>query len=186
MGTKALLSAEKFLKLPPVDGKRYELDEGELVEMTFPNVRHNRIAGRIYRLLCGWLDEHPMGEAFPSDQGYQLSPDTVRGPDVSFLRAGRAGKLNEEADAIDGAPDLAVEVVSPSDRPRQVQRKVQQYLSAGCHTVWAVYPETREVHAFTSAGVTRLSGKDALTCPELLGGFKAPVDRLFSPIVELE
>jgi Uma2 family endonuclease len=79
-----------------------------------------------------------------------------------------------------GAPDLAVEIFSPSDSVRQLMRKVKQYFAAGCHTVWIVYPERREIQVLEAAGTDRLLGPgDGLEAPELLPGFSASVQSIF-------
>jgi Uma2 family endonuclease len=176
---RTMLSAEQFLRMPPQEGKRFELNEGELVEMTFPNFEHNRIIRRLVFRIDTFLQAHPLGEVFPSDSGFLLSPDTVRGPDVSFLRAERARLVDPKSNHFDGPPDLAVEVVSPSDSARDVQKKVDQYLKAGAHTVWVVYPDTREVLGFTADHVQRYGVEDMLEDRELLPGFSLPVSELF-------
>jgi Uma2 family endonuclease len=144
MGARTLLSAADFLRLPPQEGKKFELDEGELVEMTLPTYQHNRVVRRVLQFLDRYLESHPAGEVFAPDAGYILSQDpaTLRGPDVSFLRAERARLIDPKASAFQGAPDLAIEVVSPSDSARDLQRKVTQYMAAGAHAVWIVYPDS--------------------------------------------
>jgi Uma2 family endonuclease len=178
MGTKTLLSLEEFERLSQDDGVLYELDEGELVTMTFPMPRHARIQRTMLVELGAFLKHNPVGEIM-ADTGYLLSadPPTLRGPDVGFLRTGRA--IDPET-RIKGAPDLAIEVVSPSDTASALLRKVQQYLAAGAHTVWVVYPENAQVHVFEADGETRvLASGQALTAPELLPGFSLPVAALF-------
>ncbi len=178
MATKTLMTLEEFERLSCDDGVIYELDEGELVSMTFPMPKHARIQRKILGALDRFLQANALGEVF-SDTGYLLSaqPPTLRGPDVGFLRAGRP--IDPEA-RIKGAPDLAVEVVSPSDTASGLMRKVQQYLASGAHTVWVVYPETAQVHVFETSGQARvLKREDVLTEPELLPGFSVPVAALF-------
>jgi Uma2 family endonuclease len=179
---KTLLSAEQFLQLPPREGKRFELDEGELIEMTFPTFKHNRIAGKLYAKLLSFLEQHPLGEVFPADSGFKLTPATVRGPDVSFLTAERVRLLNPESNHFDGAPDLVVEIVSPSDSARDLQRKVDQYLKAGARQVWVIYPDTRQVHAFFADGSVRRVGPDEyLEAPDVIPGFRLRVGELIEP-----
>jgi len=181
MATKTLLTIAEFDRLPQQEGFRYELDEGELVTMTFPNVRHNRIAKKALLLLEEYIRSHPVGEVMLADTGYLLSrdPDTLRGPDVSFVRRERAAEIDPDRD-IGGAPDLAVEVVSPNDHAQDLNKKVKQYLKAGCQVVWVVYPLTREVGVFEAGGgVRRLTEDDFLEAPNLLPGFRQPVRLLF-------
>jgi Uma2 family endonuclease len=177
-----LLTAEQFLQLPPQEGKRFELDEGELIERTFPTFKHNRIALRLCTQLESFLRMNPLGEVFPSDCGFKLSPATVRGPDVCFLTADRVRLLDPESNHFDGAPDLVVEIVSPSDSARDLQRKVDQYLKPGARRVWVIYPDTRQVHAFSSDGsVRRIGPDDDLEAPDVIPGFRIRVGELIEP-----
>ncbi len=181
MATKTLLTIAEFEKLPDKEGVRYELDEGELVEMTFPTPRHNLIAAKIYEVLAGFVRPRNLGMVFPSDTGYILSrrPATMRGPDVSFVREERSSAIDLDHN-IERAPDLAVEVVSENDTARDLQKRVRQYLAAGAQTVWVVYPATREVHVFEAdASVRRLTAKQDLECSSLLPGFSQPIADLF-------
>ena len=84
------------------------------------------------------------------------------------------------ADYIQGAPDIAVEVISPSDSASHLQKKVGEYLDAGSHAVWVVYPDTREVHVFGPTGAVRvLKGADTLEIPDLLPGLSIPLAAIF-------
>jgi Uma2 family endonuclease len=180
MAAKTLLTLKEFNELPD-NGVRYELDEGELAPMTFPRPKYQRVAKRILIVLERYLERHPIGEAFLSDTGFVLSenPATLRGPDVSFLGAKRVEDVDPNSD-IPGAPDLAVEVVSPSDSAAELTRKVNQYLKAGSHTVWVVYPDERQVLVFERSGIVRIvSEEQALDAPALLPGFSVPVSSLF-------
>jgi Uma2 family endonuclease len=184
MATKTLLTIADFAALPAKDDIRYELDEGQLVPMTFPRPRHNRIVRRILTLLDAFAREHKLGEVFPSDTGYILDAEyhTLRGPDVSFLRTARAATIDPDAD-IPGAPDLAVEVISRADSPTALDRKLRQYLTAGCHTVWFVFAESNTVTGYERTGVLRHFKRfDQLTAPDLLPGFSVPVAALFANI----
>jgi Uma2 family endonuclease len=181
MATKTLLTIAEFEKLPEKEGVRYELDEGELVERTFPIPRHNLIAARIYEILAGFVRPRNLGIVFPSDTGYILSrqPATMRGPDISFVRRDRSATLDLDHNIAD-APDLAVEVVSENDTAGDLQKKVCQYLAAGAQTVWVVYPATREVHVFEADGsVRRLTAEGNLESPHLLPGFSHPIADFF-------
>ncbi|MHB2016570.1 MAG: Uma2 family endonuclease, partial [Candidatus Xenobia bacterium] len=117
----------------------YELDRGRLVPMSRPKLRHARIANRIAHSLTSFLDKHPLGEVYTGDPGFILerNPDTLRGPDVAFVRQEHLAGRSED-DWYDGGPDLAVEVMSPADRPGEVLIKVGQYLDAGTRLVWRI------------------------------------------------
>jgi Uma2 family endonuclease len=180
MGVKTLMSVEDFDRLEEPDELSYELDEGELVVMTKPRPLHNRIALRLTREIMKYLETHPVGEVFSSDNLFVLGPATKRAPDVSFLRAERASQIDPNAD-IPGAPDLAVEVLSPNDTVSAVRRKIRQYFAAGAQSVWVVYPETREVEIWCEAARPQvvLQETDLLEAPDLLPGFSLRVGAIF-------
>jgi Uma2 family endonuclease len=178
MGTQTLLTLEQFDQLPAVEGVRYELDEGELVTVTEPMPRHNLVRDRISRILGNFVEEHKLGTVF-AETGYQLAPDTVRIPDVSFVPAQRMRGVDLDR-RIPGAPALAVEVVSPTDLAQDLAHKVEQYLAAGVRVVWVVYPNTREVHVFREGGAAAVLGlADRIETADLLPGFTAPVSQFF-------
>jgi len=172
MGAKTLMSVEDFDRLEEPDELSYELDEGELVVMTKPRPLHNRIALRLTREIMKYLETHPVGEVFSSDNLFVLGPNTKRAPDISFLRAERASQIDPNAD-IPGAPDLAIEVLSPNDTVSAVRRKIRQYFAAGAQFVWVVYPETREIEIWREAARPQvvLQDTDLLEAPDLLPGF---------------
>ncbi len=136
MSTKTLISVAEFDRLVEPDDLRYELDKGELIEMTRPRVGHNRVVMRLTRVLLQYLQKNPVGELFSSDNLFVLGPATKRAPDLSFMLAGRASTIDPAKD-IQGAPDLAIEVLSPSDKAAAMRRKVKQYFAAGASTVLA-------------------------------------------------
>lgn len=167
---------ESFEKLPNGDGLHRELIEGELQLLPPPKSGHSNIASRIFASL---LQAGGTGEVY-AEAGYQLTPDRRNWiqPDVSFLRTDRV-RATPAADYFIGAPDLAVEVVSPSESAADLNRKVALLLENGSLAVWVVYPEQREVHEFRPGGCSRKSETDSLTLPELFPGWEFPVARLF-------
>jgi Uma2 family endonuclease len=178
MGTQTLLTLEQFDQLPIVEGVRYELDEGELATMTEPMPRHNVVRDNVAAALRDFIRPLKLGRVF-AETGYQLSPETVRIPDVSFVPAERMRTVDLDR-RIAGAPALAVEVVSPTDLAQELARKVDQYLDAGVRVVWVVYPYTREVHVFREGGAASVLGPDdILKAPELLPGLAVPIGQLF-------
>lgn len=180
MATKAQLTIEDFLRLPEsVDGQdvRYELVEGELVPMSPTVPVHNRVRGKLERLLATFVEQHGLGEVL-AEQAFHLFGNTVRIPDVSFV----SGRQFESHHVPDGPPDLAVEVVSPSNTPREIDQRISDYFAAGCRRVWVVYPDDREVYIRGLAGETRRRGDDLLEDAELLPGFSVKVSELFTPV----
>jgi Uma2 family endonuclease len=181
MGLKTLMSVEEFDRLEEPDELNYELDGGELVVMTKPQPLHNRIVARLFRALDRHLENHPVGEVFMPEVLYILGPNTKRAPDVSFLRGERAQKIDPSLD-VPGAPDIAVEVLSPTDTVAAVRREIRQYLAAGALYVWVVYPETREVEVWREPARAQvaLQETDLLEAPDLLPGFALRAGALFA------
>ena len=175
------MTIEEFEQLSEEqDGVRYELDEGKLAPLTLAMPRHSRAVERIYIALEDFIRNHPLGEVFFPRTGYVLSrePATLRGPDLSFIRSDRAGRIDLERN-IEGAPDLAIEVVSPNDTARELNRRVDQFLRSGASAVWVFYPDSRQVHVHDPEGVRKLSEKEKLEDPELLPGFSVAVGDFF-------
>lgn len=178
--TKTLMTADDLWRLQ--DSKhRYELVRGELIEMTPPGGVHASIARKLGARLGDYADAHGLGETL-IEGGFCLEcqPDTVRGPDVSFLSAENvpAGGLPEGF--IQGAPDLAVEIVSPNDSAAELEAKVQDYLMHGTRLVWVIYPKTRTVIVHRPDGSAQMLGHhDELSCKDLVPGFTLRVGDLF-------
>jgi len=177
MASKTLLSLEQFEQFPD-DGMRHELDEGELILLPPPLGRHGRISLEIGVLLRSYIDPRSLGDVFV-ESGFRLKRDTVRSPDVSLIRAERSRTMDQDQ-RFEGGPDLAIEVISPSETAADIARKVRQYLSAGT-VVWVVYPRDRAVHVFESSGSARVLGADdLLEAPDLMPGFSVRVSRIFA------
>ncbi|TAN24516.1 MAG: Uma2 family endonuclease [Acidobacteria bacterium] len=172
MATKTAWTLADYMALP--EGAPYELSEGELVVCAAPTFRHNEIRDLINASLRAWLRDHPMG-VVTSESDFQLGPDTVRRPDVAFIRAERFQTEYESLNVQPMAPDLAVEIISSSDRPGAMQGKVNQYLAAGTVRVWVLYPEYGEAHLFTKPGIqpeVRSADRgEYMDAPELLPGW---------------
>ncbi len=121
-----------------------------------------------------------MGKVYIADTGFRLREDTVRAPDLAFVRKENVDAVHRRGFCV-GTPDLAVEIFSPSDSVRQLMRKVKQYFAAGCHTVWIVYPERREVNVLEASGADRLLRAGGLIeAPELLPGLSVDVAEFFA------
>jgi Uma2 family endonuclease len=182
MATKTLMTLQEFDALPD-DGLKHELNNGELVTMTLPAPWHNWVIRRIQLLIERYLEQHPVGQVFLPDTPFILSdparPVTLRGPDLTFLSRERFAGLDLHK-RIQGAADLTIEVVSPSDRPHELLQKVGQYLAAGGRLVWIVYPDERQVRVFEASGAMRiLTESDTIDAPDLLPGFSTPISRFF-------
>jgi Uma2 family endonuclease len=174
-----LMTADELLSLPHGYDKKYELVRGELITMSPAGLDHGIIGGRIQRHLGNYVEAHELGVVPNSDTGYQLErkPDTVRSPDVSFIAAGR---LVRTAKYFPGAPDLAVEVISPNDTYGEVHDKVEAYIAAGTRMVIVINPRNQTATVTTPAGATHLTINDALTGGDVVPGWSLPMRELFS------
>ncbi|HEY7338141.1 MAG TPA: Uma2 family endonuclease [Bryobacteraceae bacterium] len=179
MSTKTLLTADELEQMPDDDSTQIELDEGELITMPPAGEEHSDIEAEIVMVLRTFTKKHNLGRIYTGDVGFRLSDDTVRAPDVSFVRRERLDAVRSKS-YIKGAPDLAIEIRSPYESFRQLMRKVKQYLAAGAHTVWVFDPDRREVDVFEASGAERtLTAKQVLKAPGLLPGFSIKVAELF-------
>jgi Uma2 family endonuclease len=177
--TTGQITWQAFEQLPDGDGWHREVVEGELIILPSPKSRHSRTARRISRALTPFED-HQIAEVHV-EAGYKLSddPPTWIEPDVSVLRIERARATSGD-DYFVGSPELAIEVVSPSETARDLNRKVDLLLAGGSLAVWVVYPEEKEVRVFLPGGTsyTRRAG-EILTIPELLPDWELPIAKLF-------
>jgi Uma2 family endonuclease len=179
MSTKTLLTADELERMPDDDSVQIELDEGELITVPPAGEDHSNIEVETIFRLKSFVKAQDLGRVYAGDAGFRLSRDIVRSPDVAFVRKERVEAIRGKG-FIKGAPDLAVEIFSPSDSFRQLTRKVKQYLAAGCHTVWVIHPERREVYVYRADGTdSELGAEDMLEAPELLPGFSLKVAELF-------
>jgi Uma2 family endonuclease len=180
-----LLAAEELLRLPE-DEWCYELVEGRLVRMSPTGNRHGRIVMALLLAVGRFLEERPLGTVFPGETGFWISPegapDTVLAPDLAFVRAGREPDP-QEVGYPRLAPDLVVEVASPSQGRAEMGAKAQRWLSAGVPLVWIVLPEVRAVEVWRGGERARtMTVNDALSGDDLLPGFVLPVRNLFPSI----
>lgn len=173
-----LITAEQLAR-PPYSEHSCQLVDGQVENVTPASWRHGAVAGRIHGELYVWAKAHG-GQVVGAETGFVVrrNPDTVRAPDVAFLRAGRPVHA---APFVEGAPDLAVEVLSPDARAGATARMVRDYLLGGAAEVWVVDPEngTVTVHTPPNRAVV-LGAGDALRGGELLPGFALGLDELFA------
>jgi Uma2 family endonuclease len=151
-----LMTADELLRIPD-DGYRYELVRGKLKKMSPAGEEHGNITAEILAQLRTFVRECKLGRAYGSDAGFLIfrDPDTVREPDVSFVRADRVVPTPKY---FPGPPDLAIEVVSPNDTYSEVRAKKDDYLRAGVQAVVIVDPATRAVTIHRPAGVEEVQG----------------------------
>jgi Uma2 family endonuclease len=154
MATQTTLTLEQFLALPEREenGTHYELSAGELITLPPPGYRHGAIIANIVFLLRTTIDRNQY-IVVGGDVGFVLDSSedsaTVRGADVAVNRRESIGE-NVPVGFFNGSPLVAVEVVSPSNRAEDLERKIEQYLAAGSSEVWVVYPDTSRVYVYRS------------------------------------
>ena len=175
-----LMTAEELLALP--DDVHAELVDGVLVVMSPASGPHGSIATRLLGVLYAWVQERGAGELFDSSTGFLLRrhPDTVRSPDVAFVRAERLPG-GVQPGFVPLAPDLAVEILSPSNSAAEMNHKLADYFRHGTRLVWVVDPDARTVTTYAAGAVPRrLGGDDPLEGGDVLPGLAVPVAALFA------
>jgi Uma2 family endonuclease len=175
-----ITTAEQLLKAGDIG--RCELVRGELIMMSPSGYPHGRLTARLAMLIGIFVEKNKIGEALGAETGFVLErdPDTVRAPDVAFVRASRA-KQAPARGFFHGAPDLAVEVLSPDDTASEVLSKTQEWLEAGTVAVWLVDPAKRTIAIHRSDEPVRVFGEDSeMIAGEPLPGFRMPVREVFN------
>jgi Uma2 family endonuclease len=160
MGVTTLLTFEEFEALPDEPGKR-ELLDGELIVMPPPKLRHTRIQHRIRRLLELYVHANQLGVVY-TDAGCKLGKRHWLQPDVSFVRTVQDESAGPD-DYLEGAPALAVEVISESNTAEAVDRKLNEYFRGGAEEVWVFYPKTRHVWQYRRGERIALLHNERLT-----------------------
>ena len=143
---------------------------------------HGRLVSRITARLEDFVEQRGLGVVTGAETGFHIRhhPDTVRAPDVAFVRASRITRT-PILGFFDGPPDLAVEVLSPDDRAREVLAKVHDWLDAGCLTVWVVDPSASTVAVYESGRPASIYGSsDNLSGGDILPGLSLPVAKIFA------
>jgi len=179
MSPPVLMTAEDLLHAH-IPNKRTELVRGVLVVQEPPGGRHGFVAMNLGAELGVYVKRTGVGAVFAAETGFKLAtdPDTVRAPDVAFVPRDRVA-----AGVIRGypalAPDLAVEVLSPDDRPAEVLTKIADWLSAGTKLVWIVDPEPRLARVYRADGSeTVVTAGEALDGEDVVPGFRCSLQAI--------
>lgn len=175
------VTAEELLRMPD-DGFRYELIRGELKKMVPAGNEHGRIAAMLTGTLVQHVRANNLGRVYAAETGFRLAldPDTVRAPDVAFVRQERIEEVGEVEGYWPGAPDLAVEVISPGDLYTEVEEKVFTWLEAGTRLVVAVDPRRHTVAVYRGKEDIRvLTEGEMLRGGEVVPGWEVGVKELF-------
>lgn len=177
-GTARLVTADELLRMPD-DDYRYELVKGRLIRMPPPKYEHGRIVAAIAALLHAHVKARALGDVL-GESGYKLEsdPDTVRAPDISFVRRERT--IRGARAYFDGGPDLVVEVLSPDDRPPEVSEKIHEYLTHGVLGVLVIDPGRKTVAVHRPSGPPQtLREADMLDVSDIVADFTCRVREIF-------
>jgi Uma2 family endonuclease len=175
-----ITTAEELYAHP--DRKRYELVRGALRVCEPPGGVHGRLAMRLGSLLHTYVERHDLGTVLV-ESGYILErqPDTVRGPDISFVSRARMGTDQIPREFIPGTPDLAVEVLSPGDRPSEIAERIGDCFRAGAQRAWIVDPRRQCVVVHSPDGrAAELGTGDVLDGEDVVPGFRCDVAEVFA------
>ena len=177
-------TAEELLRMPD-GGVRRELVRGELREMTPAGDEHGYLALRIASRLERHVDANKLGRTYTAETGFKISsdPDTVRAPDAAFVNRARVEAAGRVTGFRDGAPDLAVEVVSPNDRYSEVLDNALDWLEAGCRMVLVADPEPRRATVYRSREDIRVltaEAGDAVDGADVVPGWRVPLTEIFA------
>jgi Uma2 family endonuclease len=183
--SRVKLTYEDFL-LFPEDGKRHELIDGEHYVTPSPNLRHQRISGRLYLLIGNWIEEHPVGRLYYAPLDVLFSNYDVVEPDLLYVSNERAESALANGKHVAGAPDLVIEIGSPSTRRRDETIKRRLYERFGVSEYWTVDPDIATIRVYRTVEgrfgrAVELSAEagDALTTP-LFAELSIPVTRVFA------
>ena len=178
MAPARTITDEELLQLPK-DGNKYEVVDGELVVSPGAGVPHEKLVVKLAIRLGGYVEAKRLGDVLGSSALYVLPSGNKRSPDLSFVATGRLDEPGISQVFPQLAPDLAVEVISPSDTAQRVLDKVGEYLEAGVRLVWVIDPQKRQAAVYrTITSVREVSGDGALDGEDVLPGFRCPLSEI--------
>lgn len=171
--TTTKLTFEEFQKLQDAaeETVRYELDEGEPILTPSPTLRHGLVSFRLRRMVAAFVEKHQLG-VVTGEIDFRLSANTVRKLDVAFIAKEKMKGLDADRTPIQGAPTLAVEVISPSNLAQDTLKKVHQYLAAGSQAVWLVYPPLKVIEIHDREGIRGMAEQDVFVETRLFPGLE--------------
>jgi Uma2 family endonuclease len=180
--TIQLLTADDLLRMPD-DGFRYELLRGELKKMAPASHQHGRVIVNITTPLDQYVRDNNLGTVYAAETGFKITsnPDTVRAPDVAFVNRERVEQVSDKESYWPGAPDLAIEVISPSDIYTEVEEKVFDWLEAGTRMVVVVNPRKQAVTVYRSlTDIVVLTENEILDGGDVVAGWTIPIRSIFA------
>jgi Uma2 family endonuclease len=176
------VTADELLRMPD-DGFRYELVKGELKRMPPTGDEHGGVTMELAAALHRHVKLNRLGKVYAAETGFKLEsdPDTVRAPDIAFVSTERIQAAGRIQGYRSGAPDLAVEVLSPSNTKREMEEKAREYFAAGARLVWIVNPKLKTVTVYRSlSDIIMLTEKDTLDGGGVVPGFQISVAEIFA------
>lgn len=178
------MTADELWRMPHGD-YRSELIDGELIQMAPTGEEHGRCAIRLSTPLAQHIYANKLGEVYAAETGFKIDRYTVRAPDISFISYARLDAIGRTPKFFSGAPDLAVEVVSPDDRKKEVRAKAEWWLQVGAQLVWVVEPKKKTVTAYYAGrGIIAEYGmNDTIDGLDVIPRFKLPVRFIFAEYV---
>jgi Uma2 family endonuclease len=180
---KKVWTDEEFMALPD-DGGRYELVDEEVVDMGNSGMEHGNISAYLCGLIELYVRPKKLGVTCDSSTAFTLKSGNKRSPDVSFVSKERLQGLRRLPKGFfQGAPDLAVEVISPSNTFEEIYTKLVEYFDNNCRVVWVINPDERSVVVYRQPQPDRLlKMTDSLDGEEVIPGFTLPVAQLFAEL----
>jgi Uma2 family endonuclease len=178
MSTATGVTVKQVVARPPAG--RWELVKGELRMMSPAGGEHGWVIVNVTAPLAAFVKQHRLGYVLGAETGFIIhrDPDSVRAPDVAYVRRDRfQGGLPQGF--IDGAPDIAIEVLSPSDTASAVEEKTEDWLTGGCGEVWLIDPRRRSASVCTQVDGAVVRRSVTQFVSERLPGFELPVEQLF-------
>ena len=176
--TTHLVTAEDLLNMPD-DDFRHELIKGELLTMSPSSFEHGRVVGHLTIILGHYIEANGLGVVCGAETGFKLEsdPDTVRAPDIAFIPKERA--VFDPTTFGPGSPELAVEVLSPSERKAKIEQKTSQWLACGAKSVWLVNPRKRTVEVVQASGQRKIFHESDELVDDTVPGFRVAVSKIF-------
>jgi Uma2 family endonuclease len=178
----SVMTADDLYALSP-DNMRHELIHGKLTTMSPAGFDHGRFSSLINAHVQLFVAEHNLGDTVGAETGFILArnPDTVRAPDLAFVKRERVRTVGRTKKFFPSYPDLAVEVLSPDDRASVVMKKIQQYLDAGTSQVWIIDPDELSLTVYAPNLPPRvMTANDTLDGGDLLPGFSLPLAKILT------
>lgn len=175
------MTADELLHMPP-DEFKYELVKGILRKMSPSGQKHGKVAGRIFLSMALHVKTNRLGEVYAAETGFKIAsdPDTVRAPDAAFVTQQRVEQAGDVEGFFPGPPDLAVEVISPSDSYTEVEEKVLEWLESGCRMIVVANPRKAILTVYRSLNeIKALTETDVLNGEDVVPGWILPVKGIF-------